>query len=415
MPIVPSRAGRIQELLARLVSERVAVRESAVARLTLLGPRAVPALLAFLRRADARARLAALDVLERVTDERALPDLIALFRDAAPEVACRAVQLAAAHPRPSTARALVSLLSGPVAPELRRAAARSLARVHQGGVLEAIDPLLDLLLDEAEAEELRLTILESLAELEPPLARRTLSPLLRKLQASASAAVSERAAALGRGEPAPPAVEVLAGRLLEATGADEAARLGEALLRCGPEAVGPAHRALEQAETPHAVRALAALLARHGRPASIPKLHAALGRLSARAGASPAGVAEAKAQVHAALAALGSRIALYDLREMLRARPPRAATTLLAAAAKIGEASLLPVLAGLATDAPARLEDCAEAFAAIVRRERVGRGSRTLKAVPPAHRPALAALWARYLRTSPVMGTKRTASTRRSS
>jgi HEAT repeat protein len=417
MPIVPSRAERIQELLTRLGSERAAVRESAVAQLTLLGPRAIPALLAHLLSAGARARLAALDVLERAPDERALPTLIALFGDSAPEVARRAVELAGAHPRPATLRALAGLVSGSARPELRRAAAASLARVHQGGVVEAIDPLLDVLLDEDEGEELRLTVFDLLARLDPPLRPRTLAPLLRKLKTSASAAVSAQAAGVTRGEPSAPAADTLCARLLQAARADEAARLGQALLRCGPEAVAPAHRALERAESPGAVEALASLLAQHGGTTSIPRLHAALSRLDARvaAGESPAAIAEAKARVHEALAALGSRIALYDLREMLRARPPRAATVLLAAAGRIGEASLLPVLAALATDAPARLQECAAAFTAIVGRERVRRDSRVLKAVPPSHRAALAALWASYLRTAPVMGTKRTARTRRSS
>ncbi len=48
MPIVPSRSGRIHELVARLSSARATERDRAVARLTLLGAQAISPVLASL-------------------------------------------------------------------------------------------------------------------------------------------------------------------------------------------------------------------------------------------------------------------------------------------------------------------------------------------------------------------------------
>ncbi len=121
-------------------------------------------------------------------------------------------------------------------------------------------------------------------------------------------------------------------------------------------------------------------------PASILVLHRLLERFE-----DP----ESRARVHTALAGLGSRIALYDLREMLEARPVLAAPALLDAAARIGDASFVPTLAALAADAPQLWEACAVAFASIAARERLRRSSRTSKGVRPEHRDALEGLWAR--------------------
>ena len=106
----------------------------------------------------------------------------------------------------------------------------------------------------------------------------------------------------------------------------------------------------------------------------------------------------AKGRVHVALAALDSRLALFDLREMLRARPVRALESLLEAAASVGDATVVPALVALAAESPALLEVCAGPFAAIARRTRMRRTSAVLKSIRPEHRVALRALWTRATR-----------------
>src|SRR5262245_8625843 len=111
MPIVPSRARRIQELIRGLGSDRAAERESAVAQLTLLGPRAVDAILRALPTSESAARLAALEVLERLHEPRTLPEIVALARSADTAVARRAMEVLGAFAVPKAAAELAKALS----------------------------------------------------------------------------------------------------------------------------------------------------------------------------------------------------------------------------------------------------------------------------------------------------------------
>ncbi|HEX9185909.1 MAG TPA: HEAT repeat domain-containing protein, partial [Vicinamibacteria bacterium] len=149
MPIVPSRSRRIQELLGRLASPLAAERDSAVAGLTLLGPRVLEPLRAFLPGAARPARLAAVEVLERIEDRGALPLLLELSRDGDEAVSRRAIQAAGAIPDPRAVSGLAALVAPPAPAQRRSAAARALARLARGRV-EALDVLVARLLDERE-------------------------------------------------------------------------------------------------------------------------------------------------------------------------------------------------------------------------------------------------------------------------
>jgi hypothetical protein len=153
------------------------------------------------------------------------------------------------------------------------------------------------------------------------------------------------------------------------------------------------HAAMEAAGGAPAIAALASVLGTVGTPASIPVLHGALARLGpvrARAARPDDGSPlRARVAVHRALCALGSRVALYDLREAIEARPARAIADLLEVAARIGDATLVPSLARVASEDPALRALCGEAFAAIARREKLRRTSAALKAVRAGHRAAL--------------------------
>jgi len=360
VPIVPSRSARIQELLGRLASASPAERDSAIAGLTLLGTRVVLPLGAFLAAASRTARLAALEVLDGIADRAALPPILELARDADDAVALRALEAAGDRPDPRTVEALAAILSARGPASRRRAAARALARLQVAGLVEALDPLAARLLDEREEAGLRVAILDSLLTQEPPLAPRTLRPLLRRLASSSDPELAARARSTA-GEPV-----------------DD--RLVEGLISPGVSAEATA-------------RTIAAL-ARRGATA-IPVLQSSLERLGPLRRAADAASLRARAALHEALAALDSRVALYDLREAIEAHPRAVMPALLRAASRVGDASVVPALARAVAEDTALLDGCAGALAAIVARERLRKTSAALKAVRPEHRSAFSLLWQR--------------------
>jgi hypothetical protein len=369
VPIVPSRSGRIQDLLGRLASDSPAERDSAVAGLTLLGSRVVEPLGAFLPTAPRAARLAALELLERIEDRAALPRILDLAGDADDAVARRALEVAGGRPDPRAVAALAALLEGPAAAPRRREAAVALARLQAAGLVEALDPLAARLLDEREEPSLRLAILDALLSLDPPLAPAARRPLLERLASSSDPELAARArgAADGRGRRQTPGD--LDGRLVE-------------------DLVAPGL-------SPEAAERIIAALGRRGAPA-IPALQAGLERLGPlRRGRTDATSLRARARIHEALAALDSRVALYDLRETLEARPRAVMPALLRAAARVGDASVVPTLARAVAEEAALLDSCADALAAIVARETLRKTSAARKAVRPEHRTALDLLWQR--------------------
>lgn len=361
MPIVPSRRREVHALLERLDDPDPALRDSAAARLILLGERALDPLGAFLRGASASARLAALSVLDASSGPRALPMILNLFDDPDATVARRAVELAGA--RSAAVPALGALVARPG--PLRSEALKALGRLCREGAVEALDPLLGVLTDEDAATSHRLIALDAVTSLGSP----RLGPVLRRLGETRNAALAERVRALERGEPA-------RGRLADPRSAETAL-----------------HEALADTEDPRALRVLIDRLEPHASASSIPVLHSLLGHVRDRSAA--AGRDEARAGIHRVLARLGSRIALYDLREALLERPVPAAADLLQAAETIGDATLVPALAHLHGDRPDLRDTCSRVFRAIARRERLRRNSRAVKAVHEADRNALDQMWER--------------------
>ncbi len=369
MPIVPSRSGRIQELLGRLASASPAERDSAVAGLTLLGARVVEPLGAFLPTAAPAARLAALEVLDRLGERVALPLILDLAGDADEAVALRALEAAGSRPDPRAVPALTALIEGPAAAPRRRGAALALARLQAAGHVEALDPLAARLLDEREEAPLRLAILDAFLSLDPPLAPAARRPLLKRLASSPDPELAARARSAADGPGRQQAPGDLDERLVE-------------------ELVAPG------LSTAAAERVIAAL-ARRGAPA-IPALQRALERLGPlRRGRTDVASLRARSAIHEALAALDSRVALYDLREALDARPRAVMPALLRAAGRIGDASVVPALARAVAEETALLDGCADALAAIVAREKLRKTSAARKAVRPEHRTAFDLLWER--------------------
>lgn len=370
MPIVPSRAQRTRDLLARLASPAPAERDAAVAGLVLVGPRVVEALAAFLPGAPPAARLAVVEILERLATPAGLPLLVGLARDTDDPVARRALEAVRAGGDRRAVPVLARLLSE-AAPRRRVDVALTLVRLQAEGLVEALDPLAERLLDEDEDPSLRAAILEALLALRPPLASSTLRPLLKRLRASSRpelVALAGGATGSARG-PAAASSRPIEDRLVDdlVAGDGEAGRIVEALARRGAPAIPALLRALEVLEPP-----------RTGR------------------GAPPA---RARGALHEALAALDSRAALHDLREGLESRPRDAMPALLRAAARVGDASVVPALARAVAEDEDLLPACAAAFSTIVSREKLRRTSAALRSVRPEHRPALDRLWDRARRS----------------
>lgn len=404
MPIVPSRAERIRELVGRLASEGAAERDSAVAQLTLIGSRIVAPLRASLAEAPARARLASLEVLERLEDPRALPAILALVSDPNRAVALRAIELTGEQPDNRSAPALAAVLTEGPLPR-RRAAAAALAALHHAGVVEALAPLVDTLVDETADARLRLDLLDTVAGLDPALPRRTLKPLARRLASSQNPALASRAEELtgvrtGDSEAGAPKEDTVDRLAAGPATVAEARSLAATLDQQADPPLERLRDTLDRAEDPRAVQALAVALETIGGPAAIPALKRALARLAD----GPASVGDpderltARAVIHSSLAALDSRVALHDLRELVVLRPAGLMPGLLEAAAKIGDASLVPALAQAATDDPTLLEPCGATYRTIARREKLRRTSSALRKVRAEHRAALDAFASRSRR-----------------
>lgn len=134
-------------LINALSSEREATRESAIARLTVIGARAVDRLLRLASSsASPVARAAALTALERIGDRRALGTALTLTGDPSPDVATAAIGVAR------------TFLTGP-----------------QG--VEAVDRLTAAALDRSRPPSVRAAAVDALRDLGP----KTIAPLLENV------------------------------------------------------------------------------------------------------------------------------------------------------------------------------------------------------------------------------------------
>jgi hypothetical protein len=344
VPIRASSARQIEALAADLASDRADTREAAVARLTLMGPRAVDRLLLLLGSdASPAARAAALRALEAIADARAIDRVLEAI-DA---------------PDPTVASAASS-------------AARVFLRGPRGATV--VDSLTRAVLDTGRDDRVRLAALRALADLE----RRTIAPLLDALQRDPSEAMQ----AATKASPAIDPAEVVR-RAADRGLPDEPEELGEALTRAGASVALPLLlRVIERVRE---------------REASDPASRAAWIKVRARA--------------HVTLAARGSRIALYDLREAIGAAATPLPVEFLFALSTAGDASCLEAVAAAyarstpastapTTGAAGRTGDLwwrdhlADVFRIIVDREHLTRRHAVVKRIEKRWGRAVEDLWA---------------------
>jgi len=302
-------------LIADLSSEDDVRREAAVARLSVIGTRAVERLVTVVTSLPApgeRTTVAALRALESIGDVRALAPALSLLDSPHPAVGAAAVGVA-----------------------------RAFLRSRRG--TEVLDRLVALALDPARPDATRLAALDALADT----GTRVLAPVWERLGEDRSLAIKQRAAReTGALDPlaeleaaaagVPPDDPDLFGALVEKT----AATAPLATLHRLIEVV----RAREAGERPGP-----------GRQAWL----------------------SARAAIHAVLAGRESRVALYDLRETIAAAAGPLPPPFMAAVTAIGDAAALEAIAEAAAKAAIAgqaewLAQLTAAFQAIAERERIG-------------------------------------------
>jgi HEAT repeat protein len=336
LAIRASSSKQIDALINDLGGSAVA-RETAIARLTLLGARAVERLIAATVSAgDADARAGAWRALEGIGDGRALePALAALATlDVEPAVGAAAAGVARAH-------------------------------LHGARGAIAVDRLAEVLLDRTRAEVLRLAALRALRELDPS----TIAPILASLAGDPNETIRTEAGLSGRAAP-------IASHDLTA----EIARAASGTLRDDPVALR------------HALKLAGATV-------PLTALHKVVDRVREREGSEPAAVRDqwrlTRAAAHVTLAHRGSRLALYDLRESLETAKGPLPVEFLAAIALIGDASCVEAIAAAhakAKDAWWR-EHLARAFRDIVARERLTRRHAAIARIAKRFPQTLRDMW----------------------
>ncbi len=338
MAIRASSGKQIDSLLADLASAHALTRDGAVARLTVIGERAVPRLVSLVSASTTPddARVAALHALEGIGDLRALDVAIVSLDADDVRVAVAAVGV------------LQALLGSP------------------RGV-EVLDRLTSTALDRGRPRPVRLAAIRGLRDL----GQSTIEPLLDTLGADPDPAI------------------VLAAGLGADAAIDPVYLLREAAEGTLPDSPAPLRVALTEAGDTVPASVLQQLIER------------VRFREGAESGALRSEWIALRAAAHGILAHRGSRAALYDLKETLESAREPVPVELLGAVADIGDLSCLEPIASAVTRAlegGARLDDwyvqrLVDVFRAIAAREGATKRTAAGRRVTSRFRAAAALLW----------------------
>ena len=335
MVIKHSTAEQVARLVADVLGEDPVRREAATARLAVIGGRAVDRILTTLAATSTpTARAALLQVLERIGEPRALP----------------AAEAALGSNEPGVAAAGTGVL-------------RALLQASRSEVAtQALELLTGVVLDRGRPDAVRAAALDALHDLSPEV----VAPLVERLQDDPSSALRRMA-----GFP-PGSASVAAPGAAEPVGAPSLEAMADGALPPDPEVMKTA------------VLAAAAAVA-------LPVLHRLVVAVRAREDeAGPAGWtawSAVRGTLHQALAARGSRVALYDLRETVEGSPERLSVGMIAALSAVGDRSCLePLAAAIASVQDEWLRgQLSDAFDRICRRENLTRRHAVMKRLVARH------------------------------
>jgi HEAT repeat protein len=335
-----SSAAAISALVADLASEHAVTREAAIARLTVIGGRAVGRLVALARDRDATpgARAAALQALAGIGDPQGLEPALEALGETDQDIAQAAIMVARAF------------LDSP-----------------QG--IAALDRLTAIVLDRQRATADRLAALNALSDL----GASALHPILAALADDRDKTLAA-AAGLRRRRPAASPADQLDDAARGVLGDDPTA-LRQAIVVAGDEV--PPDTLRQIIEAVH--------VREGGEPVEKRPPWSAV-----------------RASAHAVLARRGSREALYDLRETIASAREPIAVEFVAAATTIGDASCLDAIATAYAKSPAGASGhdwwrahLVDAFRTIVRREALTRRHKAVQRIARRSKATLDHLWPR--------------------
>jgi HEAT repeat protein len=341
--IKASAAKEIDSLIADLVGSHTVAREAAIARLTVIGSRAVDRLLRVLQSSpEPVVRVSALRALEGIRDPRSLGSTVEAAADRDPAVAAAAI-----------------------------AVARNFLNVDKGTIV--VEQLTKLALDSERGDAVRVAAIAALKDLEPA----TVAPLLKALAGDPKRAIRAEAArpSLERQAVAPPSAAVSA--------ADAEAFLTRTA-EDGPQ------------DNPDQLREA---LASATRTPTLAVLLRIVERVREKEAEEPARRREkwatVRAAAHLALARRRSRIGLYDLREWLDTSKTPLPVDAFAALSLVGDASCLEPIANRyrAPQDEWSKSRLADLFRAIVEREGVSRRHPAIKRVERKQKQTLDEIW----------------------
>ena len=398
--------------------------DSARARLSIIGARAVEPMIEALEGTNNRVRARVMPLLATVGDPRGREPLIAMLLDRNARMRLIAARCLARFPAPDVVAALERSLEKERRTDVRIAAVHGLVEQYAGGQDVAIRRLLDVLLDTDENCEVRVAAFSLLRALR--LSQRR--SVVRRLCVDRSETIRQHALRFEE-DSAPqtePSLQQMQG-WLDRLGDDDYAVWNESvqhLTACGEDVVEPLVDTMRvHAEDPEYCtragivlkslgprrgRALGKTLERVVEPLPLQTLIEVIGALGEksliyrlkdlidRLAEQPRGETgfdpclRVRAKAHVELSRIGSRVAIADLREALNRADGRTDFDMLSAVSKIGKRDELPLLlrAWVREDEFTR-RHIAAAVRSIMKRERIRRNARILQTLKPEERSAL--------------------------
>lgn len=409
--------------------------DRARARLSIIGPHSVSALVEALEGDNNRVRSHAMPLLALIQDPRGREALVAMLLDREPKMREIAARCLARFSSLEAVAALERLLKRERVREVRIVAVHGLLELYESGQDPAIRRILEVLLDPKEDVKLRLASMALLPLLRPTarkgllrrlrqddvedIARRaaditdedeapaardksTIDGLLRDLAASDYAVWNEALHRLAVSVPSA-SEAIVAEMRRRARDPEYCTRAGMALKALGPRRVRGLADALDTVDEPLPLQVLVEVAGTIGEKPLIYRLKSVIERVAPRSDGSGTSrfdtMQRVRAKAHLELARIGSRVAIQDLQSILADSERRLPLEALSAVERIGKKDEIPLLlkAYLRED-PFTRGRIAAVVRAILKRERIRRNSVAFRALPAELRRTLESILARSAR-----------------
>ncbi len=417
------RANEIQELIGRLGSSKQVEIDSAKARLSVLGARAVEGLIDALGSDDNRLRGHAVQLLAMIGDPRGRGPLTTLLRDESLQIRERAAHGLGRFPSMETVTSLRRLLRTETRVDVRVASVQALIELYEAGQEEALREVLEILFDLEEPADIRLAACSILSRLRASVRK----GILEKLENDPVEKVSVFDRRLQNGDTEKSRDEPSMEDLLTDLANSDYSTWNEALYRLSRKGIAAVNPLIEEMsrrsdDPEYCTRVgmvLRALGPRRGRPIGealgwvdeplpLLTLVEAIGSLKVNAltyrlkdllerdvllpGPAPRSqlIHRVRAKAHLELARIGSRVAIQELREDLRRKDHRVEPEILVALEMIGQKDeLLDLIRIYGREDTFIRQRIATAVQKILRREKIRPSHAIIRGLSPTHRKSL--------------------------